>query len=65
MTKENNFHAHVDFIIGQRVKLNFKQGGIEGMVTAIKFCADGGVLYNVTWSDMKNENHFAIELKAA
>lgn len=39
--------------------------GRAGMVTEIKFCADGGLIYLVAWGGEPVTGHFEIELSTA
>lgn len=53
----------VEFGYGAKVQFNNKIGKDEGMVVALKGTIDGGLLYEVSWSDKKQSYHYGAELK--
>jgi hypothetical protein len=59
------FKADIEFALGDKVKYGSKQSGIDGTITGLKFCVDGGILYEVAWSDREVKSHYGIELKSS
>jgi len=55
----------VAFDFGDKVQFNNKIGRDEGLIVGIKATMDGGMLYEVSWSDKKQSYHYAGELKSA
>ena len=57
-----SFAVMVDFEIGDFVKFNNRIGNDEGIVIGYNIRPGSSITYVVTWSDKKDQNHFAIEL---
>lgn len=60
MPKE--LHFQVEYLFGDRVSFNNKIGKDEGIVTGHKI-REKSVVYLVAWSDKKELEHYATELK--
>lgn len=50
------------FQFGAVVYLRLDTDGTQGMVTAVKFMIDGGVYYEVSWSNRTTTSHYEMEL---
>jgi hypothetical protein len=56
------FEGWVEFEMKSTVYFRNTVGKDEGVVIAYKFTADGGIMYEVIWSDKKTSPHYATEL---
>ena len=50
------------YAFGDTVYHRARSDKVRGIVTDIKFCGDGGVLYAVCWGTVGSDNHYEMEL---
>lgn len=51
-----------EYEIGETVFLRAGDPDLKGIVTRLSLCAEGAVMYCISWGDRQDRDHFAVEL---